>query len=804
MIRILAATGISACLVTHAAPVPLGPAERVTFTHRGALPTADLSRLPRFATGDAPTSAALNEWFLRHLSVDERGIYLGGGPILGAVDHMWVVEWDAWMLPWVDRGAMGLARQGGDATDVPMSTLANCTVDKYGYVFGGALATEPNTMLGGYKPMFGWPWPKYDRNTTTPTPCGWDFNEPGGRPDGRWGAADLELAPGYEDGRLVARVSGPAPALSGPALDTDTFQAPILEIDIEYETPAGRDARGLVGGLRLLWCTDQEPTFAAERSVGVGFSVLPPADFAADYQPYVSAQRARYPLYFPMYLHPGWGTGGRRLTGLRVVPCGTGNEGVSIRLNYLRATYDVRLTTTNTALINATQQFYMWSGDTAFLARMLPRLRCALLFLNEHLQGRRDGMLCLDWFVGHDGLGGEEPGHGMIGSYWDLLPAGRYDLESSAQYYLALRAMAALERAAVRHGLPIPSVDVLGPDNRTRLAYQETPESLERLAVRAKRTIEKRLWCKDSGRFARNLDAHGERRDYGYLHHNLQALAWGIGTATQRRSILSWLDARVVPGDTASGADILHWRFAPRTSTRRNTAHYFWPWIADWKREPDSPYRVWGDQMQDGGAVPYTAFFELLARCRGGEPEQLRRAAERVAQIVAWYQDVRAAGGQGRDFYRAYYDGHPERGKQQSPMPGGLGLDREFLSDASLGTVFLPFAFLGLRAQEDGELEIAPAVPPPLAPIAVENVLWRGNHLRIEAGEGWVSLVGSTIVNAEGLVLRVRLPAPSGKARVTVDGRPVRMPRSHGGQVDVVLPLAAVRLALEPLPQALP
>lgn len=254
----------------------------------------------------------------------------------------------------------------------------------------------------------------------------------------------------------------------------------------------------------------------------------------------------------------------------------SGADGAVVRLNYVRASYDVRLSTSNATLIHAAARFFLWSGDADFLAAMMPRLRAAMLFLNEHLQGRREGLLDFDWMVGHDGLGGDEPGHGLIGSYWDLLPAGRYDIESSLAYYCALRAMAEMERAAVNRGIRPPPARVVGPDHATEVLYGETAESLTALAARVKQRIEERLWNPRTGRFVRNIDARGRQHDYGFLHFNVLALACGVGTPEQQASVLSWLDGRQVPGDTATGADIYRWRFAPRTSTRHNTSYYFW------------------------------------------------------------------------------------------------------------------------------------------------------------------------------------------------------------------------------------
>lgn len=774
---------LTCCLVTAVCGRQDASDARV-FRFGGAPRVADMRRVPSFYSSDPEMDAFLNEYLHRHLSFDERGIYAGGGPVLGATDHLWVIEWDCWMLPWVDRAGLGLARQGGDATDVILTTLARCTVDKYGYVFGAALVPEPNDSLGGYKPTFGWPWPKYNRNYTVTSPTGWEFNGAGESEVGEWTFSDLEPDPTPRGNRLQARVTGDSPTMTSPRFDCDAFQIPIVEVDIEYRTPDGGDARGLVEGLRLYWQTNADESFSEERSVGVGFSVLPPAGNRDDYAEMAGTGFARFPLFFPMYLHSAWGSGGRRITRLRVAPCGRGAHGASVSVNYIRATYDVRMTTTNSTLVNASARFYLWNGETAFLRRMMPRLRRAMLFLNEHLRGKRDGLLCLDWFVGHDGLGGDRPGHGIIGGYWDLLPSGRYDLDSSLAYWLALRNMAALEEACQRRGLQFRSPTVIGPNNATRVAYSETPATLRRQAERVRRKIEATFWVRETGRFCRNVDAHGQKHDYGFMHSNLQALAWGVGTAAQRESILSWLDGNPVPGDTSIGRDVYRWRFAPRTSTRRNTDYYFWPWIWDWRSEPGSAFRVWGDQMQDGGAIPATSLWEALARRQAGGLRDLDAIYRRLQEVRRWFEDVKAAGGRGRDFYRAYYDGHPERGKQQSPLPGGIGLDREFLSDASLGAVVPLYAFLGLDTARDGFLTIAPALPAALERFGVRNVWYRGRYLDITARRGSVVIACRSATVGDRAEAVVRLPRPdAGRAVALVNGQPAQ-PRESGNAIE--------------------
>lgn len=765
---------------------------------QGATALPDFSRLPRFFSSDPAYDAFANEYFMRHLSVDARGVYQGGGPMLGATDHMWVVEWDNWLFPWIDRGAMGLARQGGSDADIIRNTLRTAAVDKYGYVFGARPEPEPVDSLGGYKPTFSWPWPKYNRNTTVTRPTGWEFNDPADGARAEWTAKEMALEPGYVGHCLVGRVTGARPELTTPGFDVDVFQVPIIELDIAYAAGAGADR--LVDGLRIYWSTDAHPGFSEERMVTSDFSVLPPRANPEPYAPWVSPPQARFALFFPMLLHPEWGRSGRRITGLKIVPAGPGANGATVTLNYVRATYDVRMTTTNTALINGVHRFAMWSGDRTWLATMLPRCRRAVTYLNEHLQGRKHGLLCLDWLAGHDGLGGDLPGHGLIGSYWDLLPAGRFDLESSTGYTTALNAMAELEDAARRLGIACPTEPVIGPDNKTPITYRETPASLRALARRVKREIEKRFWMPETGRFCRNIDAEGTRHDFGFLHFNVLALAGGIGTPSQRESILRWIDGRrIVAGDTSTGADILRWRFAPRTSTRRNESYYFWPWNWEKARDPGGANFVWGDQMQDGGAVGFTSLFDLMARCRTGDQAEIDRAFGRTRQVQAWFADVCAAGGDGKEFYRAYYNGRPERGRQQGGgPPGGLGLDREFLSDASLGTAVIPLAFLGLEARQEGILDIAPSLPTQLDRLGVENVLYRGNHLRIEAGRHRVSLSGSRIADATGLKLRITFRAAPSGAVALVDGKPSRHRRLSDGAIEVTCALGPVTVELRP------
>jgi len=795
--RSVAAVTVALVLAVAGASAQTANTPFPSFTLPNTTAQTDFTRLPRFFSNDPNYDAFVNEYFMRHLSVDYRGVYKY--PIApGLIDQLWTIEWDAWFLPWIDRGAMGLARQNGANVDTMLNTLVRTPVDKHGYAWGCVFIPEAPNVIGGHRATYCWPWPKYNWNRTSDLPTGWEFNDLADGARDKWVVRDMALEPDYVNHHLVGTVTGNKPEFISPAFDTDVFQVPIIELDITYSNLAQHKPADLVKGLRIFWTTDKSPKFSVDRMVSVNFSALPPAIYPEHYKAYMAAATSqRYPLYFPMYLHPKWGRSGRRITGLKIIPTVPGAAGVKIALNYVRASYDVRLSTSNSILVSAAARFFLWTGDKTFLRAVMPRLRRAMIFLNEHLQGKQEGLLNFDWMVGKDGLGGPNVGHGLIGSYWDLLPAGRYDLESSLSYYAALKYMAELERVVRDLKIKVPRVTVIGPDNKTRIRYQETSKSLTALAAKTKVAIEKTFWNLQTGRFVRNIDSTGRKHDYGFLHENLRTLACGVGTDQQRDSILSWLDGRVIEGDTATGKDIYKWRFAPRTTTRRNESYYFWPWIEGMPKNPIPT--SFGNQVQDGGAVPHTSLLELIVRTRTGKQEQIDRAYKRTLEIRDWYADIKSAGGQGTEFYRTYYADHLERGLLQGGgPPGGLGLDREFLSDAGLGTTFIPLAFLGIRTEKNRVLSVTPALPTGVSKLGVENVFYRGNHLTIEAGPRYVSFEDSRITDAKGLKVEVTFIDPQGRDKVSAGGKRVRNVRKNpDGSVTVSLNLRPVRVQLD-------
>ncbi len=134
-------------------------------------------------------------------------------------------------------------------------------------------------------------------------------------------------------------------------------------------------------------------------------------------------------------------------------------------------------------------------------------------------------------------------------------------------------------------------------------------------------------------------------------------MAFDIATPQQAKSIYNWLSGeREVEGDTSQGADIYHWRFAPRSTTRRNLDYYFWAW--------SNPEGVpWGYQVQDGGAVLGWTHYDLMMRLKTAGPDDV---AKRLNSIISWFVDTQHEGG-----YRAYYTKDPSRGSLQGGNVAG-------------------------------------------------------------------------------------------------------------------------------------
>ena len=388
----------------------------------------------------------------------------------------------------------------------------------------------------------------------------------------------------------------------------------------------------------------------------------------------------------PVYRLPGWrGT----ITGLRIVI--DGGNSARIVIKSFHTASDTRQNINNLDFIRGCHDDFLWTRDVDFLRGQMGRIRRAMRFVMREFHTRERHCIYTTW-PGHDGRSGVRRiagkkvivrGEGIGGNYWDLLPFGGEDALASVYYYDALGDLAELEEQIAAH-----------PQWRIPATGAFDPADLRRQADDVKRYGQKRFWNAATGRFG-TVDLGGRMHDYGFTFLNDEAVYYDFATPAQARSIHAWLGgARIVAGDTSTGADIYHWRFGPRSTTRRNLDYYFWGWS-----NPESV--PWGGQVQDGGAVLGFAFHDLMARLKTAGPDD---AWQRLRGTLAWFDDVQAVGG-----YRAYYK-TPGRGTLQGGgTAGGLGLDHEFFESILVPQVML-YGFLGLHPTADG-CSIAPGCP---------------------------------------------------------------------------------------------
>lgn len=438
------------------------------------------------------------------------------------------------------------------------------------------------------------------------------------------------------------------------------------------------------------WTTEDAPEFSVERRAYFAPARRPgqaptntPTGGAG--QPNTEVVETR--TMVPVYRLTGWqGT----ITGLRI---GFGNPGPgNVAIKSFHTACDSRHNINNANFIRGCHDYFFWTKDCGFLRDQIGRIRTAMRFVMREFDTRRRKCVYTTW-PGHEGRSGVRyvdgkklivSGEGIGSNYWDLLPFGGEDALATIYYYDALGDLAELEEQIPAH--PQWGVSTGGE------AFD--PPDLRRHAAEVKDYGTRRFWNETTGRFG-TVDLDGVLHDYGFTFLNNEAIYYDFATAEQARSIRAWLSGeRSVEGDTSQGPDIYHWRFGPRSTTRRNVDYYFWAWSA-----PESiPF---GAQVQDGGGVLGFSYHDLMSRLLTAGPDD---AARRLREICVWFDETQAAGG-----YRTYYS-DPARGTLQGGnVPGGLGLDKEFFESALVPQVMI-YGFLGFRPTVDG-CKIAPRLP---------------------------------------------------------------------------------------------
>jgi hypothetical protein len=654
--------------------------------------------------------------------------------------------WDEWMpnaTLWPARGEgveIGAMRQRW------ARALAGRGIDSEGYVH-----TQQHDGLAHAR---GWPFPLW----TQAGGMGWQFRGTGVAgyeaplvsPEG-WkvdGATDRKV----DDRGWVVDLAKPQAMIDTPACSFDSRIAPFLRLNWWSTGLEGADCF-------VEWTTAEAPEFSKERRAyfdaradGEPRTLLPqgPADSRA-----AEAPPAEVRTMIPVHRVPTWkGV----ITGLRI---GFDNDGPGqVTIKSFHTACDTRHNVNNLNIIRGCHDYFMWTRDLAFLRGQMARVRGAMRFVEREFRIRDKKCMYTTW-PGHEGRSGVRwaggakqiiQGEGVGGNYWDLLPFGGEDALATVYLYDTLLDLAELEELIADH----PEWCIAtGAD-----AYD--PADLRRLAAEVKEYGGKRFWNQETGRFG-TVDLEGVMHDYGFTFLNNEAVHFDFATPEQARSIHAWLSGkRTVEGDTSSGADIYHWQFGPRSTTRRNVDYYFWAW--------SNPEGIpWGYQVQDGGAVLGWSYYDLMARLKTAGPDD---AAARLAEIAKWFGETQAEGG-----YRAYYGKDPARGSMQGGgAPGGLGLDKEFFESVLVPQVML-YGFLGFQPTADGFF-IEPRLPSTWPELTVTRIYLHGHVLDVTATQDSGVRVRDEAVG--GGVDEIVMTTGAGATLIEADGVNVRPSRATG------------------------
>lgn len=558
----------------------------------------------------------------------------------------------------------------------------------------------------------GWPFPSFEHSMGKG--AGWVR-----------GGFDGEAGWTYEGGKAIFEKdkevwtltpTQPQSFILSPELNIDSSNAPYMEIRWRRDAPNGGDPY-------MEWTTEKESEFSSSMRM-----YFTPAE----------NDRGKYNFAFtciPLFRHPAWNGTIKRI---RIFPAPLASSG-KVEINAFMTQYDTRHTINNSNFVLGCRNYFVWTGDLDFLRKSLPRMRIAMHWLQKQAGGLKYGCI-LDPLPGHDGRPGYTgepgkrefyPGRGVGSNYWDILPFGGWDCYSSNFYYKSIIAIAEIEESVKNH----PEWNIpTGP-----VAFD--PADLRSHAKTVQKTIQKKFWNKDSGRFVGWIDSDGKAWDYGFTFLNLELIESGIASKNQAETILDWISGkRIIEGDTSSGKDIYRFRLGARATTKRNIECYQWVWQCPECLE-------FGYQVQDGGAVLGFSHYDLMSRLKilGAD-----NAWDRFSQILEWDREVQDAGG-----YRTYYaKGDKGSTLQGGGTAGGIGIDFEFIESILVPQIML-YGFLGFNPLPD-RVEISPDLPSSWPSLEIKNISYQGIDMDIQAHAEEIAIKArSTIPKA----LRIDLPA---------------------------------------------
>jgi hypothetical protein len=219
-------------------------------------------------------------------------------------------------------------------------------------------------------------------------------------------------------------------------------------------------------------------------------------------------------------------------------------------------------------------------------------------------------------------------------------------------------------------------------------------------------------------------------------------------------------------------------------------------------------------QVQNGGAIMYTTFYDLMSRVRVNGAND---AFARLKTIEKWYKDI-------YDYYvtsenynkkpdRFYWDyycrGEWENPKNKTYIPqngikgtqerndggGVVGIDGEFL-ESLLVIAAMPYGFFGIQSLGGTTLQVQPQLPDALDFWGMENLSFGGVKYDLTIFENAVTL-SAVRGNATDLNVQVILNAPKKGEQVYVNGKATNRYTVKDGKVYITVPMEAATIAVK-------
>lgn len=732
------------------------------------------SKFVNFVSTDSGLDAFINEFAERHMRCNPAtAVY--NGSYVGAGQTAWK-DMESKVSGWWNASA-----QNGLTDNFIINWLRDGKQDNQGYVWcdaGGALSSW----------SLGWAFPSYNEFGKA-----WDFKDSSDTNDwfvseslGDVTADDANFNKTTANSQMIVK---PKTGVESIVLTSGTFGvrtmvSPFFRVGLAYSPAAGDN----VEDLYVYYQTSEEKTWTEDKKVSF-------SDFCTTGFEIGGSAIPSQGYFFPMYLQDKWGvhfSGAHRtrtITNVRLVL--KAKEGTKLNgtfaVDYVANEFDDRQMQYPAYYITSAKNFLSYKRDADTLSRVLPKARAAMNFMLNQGNGK-NGLVSQEYFAGHfvDGMGRDYTGLGS--GYWDIIALPTVNLMMNTAFYNALNDMIYLEEmaAAMNISAAKQSVQTVNAQMNGYDVYSpDTAQSLYALRDAFPAKFQAEFWNEETGRFhAGHYDNESSlAMDHGYLTFNEQAIIAGLATDAQTKKIMQWIDGeRTVKGDNSTGEDIYYYECAPRSNTQDIGTDFYW-----------ATSESWDGNVQNGGSAVHLSYYDIFAESKVNATKSLAK----LKNIQSWYEKVKAAGGEGTQFYRAYYNNASLNTKniilQGGNTSGTLGLDYEFL-EAALLFCAIPDAYFGLGTLSSGALTFAPNMPDGLDWWRMENLTYNGMYYDVTVSKYFLeisevkTMADGAAITADPIHVTMRVPGFA--YEVYVNGEKAEPKLNGDGTFTVTMPFA--------------